>query len=91
MDAQDIQDLVLGVWCLVILGIRKPAPDHRPSQLLAQEPLVLFILSIDVHNGKNIDPRAPGRFPPHRISLRLAATPPQGRTIPRSDFTVDRR
>ena len=31
---------------LVILGIRTPAPDHRRSQLPAQQPLVLFILFI---------------------------------------------
>ena len=56
IDAQDIQDLVWGVWRPVFLGIRKPASDHRPSQILVQQPLVLFILSIlsiDVHNGKN--------------------------------------
>ena len=31
---------------LAILGIRKPAPDHRPSRLPVQERLVLFILLI---------------------------------------------
>ena len=53
IDAQDAQDLVLGVWCLAILGIRNPPPDHRPSRLPVQQPLVLFILCIlciDVNN-----------------------------------------
>ena len=57
----DAQDLVLGVWCFAILGIRNPPPDHRPSQLPVQEPLVLFILCIlciDVNN-----PFSP-KFPP---------------------------
>jgi len=57
IDAQDIQDLTLVVWCFVILGIRKPGPDHRPSQLLWQNPFLLFILCIlciDVQ--KNTDP-----------------------------------
>ena len=31
---------------LAILSIRKPAPDHRPSRLPVQKPLVLFILCI---------------------------------------------
>ena len=40
---------------LVILGIRKPAPDHRRSQLPAQQPLVLFILFIlCIHVHKKI-------------------------------------
>ena len=41
---------------LVILGIRKPAPNPRPSRLLVQEPHVqsiLYILCIHVH--KSID------------------------------------
>ena len=64
--------MVLGVWRLVIVGIRKPAPDHRPSQRLVQQPLVLSILSIlsiDVHNAKI---SIPGADPtsPHCISLR---------------------
>ena len=59
IDAQDIQDLVLGVWSRVVLGIRKPAPDHRPSRLLVQEPLVLFILCIDVHKKISIPQRRP--------------------------------
>ena len=76
--------MVLGVRRPVILGIRKPAQDHPPSQLLVQEPLVLFILSIlsiDVHNGKNIDPQERGRFPPpHKPSPSgsASATPPPG-------------
>ena len=36
-------------------------------------PFILSILSIDVHNGKNIDPRAAWPPSPHRISLRLTA------------------
>ena len=62
IDAQDIQDLVLGVWSRVVLGIRKPAPDHRPSRLLVQEPLVLCILCIlciDVHKKISIPQRRP--------------------------------
>ena len=53
IDRQDPQDLVLGIWCLAILGIRNPPPDHLPSRLPVQEPLVLlilFILYIDVNN-----------------------------------------
>ncbi len=38
--------MVSGVRRPVILGIRKSAPDHRPSRLLVQEALVLFILCI---------------------------------------------
>ena len=34
---------------LAILSIRKPAPDHRPSRLPVQKPLVLCILCIHVH------------------------------------------
>ena len=54
---------------LVILGIRKPAPDHRRSQLPAQQPLVLFILCIlciDVHKKISIPRRRPGSPPPHQ-------------------------
>ena len=43
MDAQDAQDFSENDW-LAIPGIRKPAPDHRPSPLPVQEPLVLLIL-----------------------------------------------
>ena len=58
MDAQDIQDLVLGVRGLVTPGIRKPAPDHLSTQLLVQELLVLCILCIlFIHVHKKIDPR----------------------------------
>ena len=57
IDAQDIQDLVLGVWCPVVPGIRKPGPDHRPSLLLVQEPHVLFI---DVHIRISIPCAVPG-------------------------------
>ena len=48
--------MVFGNLASCVGGIRKPASDHRPSQLLVQQPLVLFILSIlsiDIHNGKN--------------------------------------
>ena len=48
-----------GKGWLVIPGIRKPAPDHRPSRLLMQQPLVLLILCIlciHVHK-KSIPPR----------------------------------
>ena len=45
--------MVFGNLASCVGGIRKPASDHRPSQFLVQQPLVLFILSIDVHNGKN--------------------------------------
>ncbi len=39
---------------LGILSIRKPAPDHRPSRLPVQEPLVLLILLIlCIHVHKN--------------------------------------
>ena len=31
---------------LAILSIGKPAPDHRPSRLPVQEPLILLILLI---------------------------------------------
>ncbi len=51
IDAQDAQDFSGNNW-LAVLSIRKPAPDHRPSRLPAQKPLVLFILCIlciDVH------------------------------------------
>ena len=44
---------------VVFLSSRKPALDHRPTRLLVQQPLLLFILSIlsiDVHSGENIDP-----------------------------------
>ena len=66
--------LPLGVRRPVILGSRKPAPDHRRSQLSAQQPLVLFILfilCIDVHKKISIPRRRPGS--PRRISLRLPA------------------
>ena len=46
IDAQDRQDMVLGVWCLVIPLIGKPAPDHRPIRLLVHQALVLYILCI---------------------------------------------
>ena len=38
--------MVLGVWCLVIPLIGKPAPDHRPIRLLVHQALVLYILCI---------------------------------------------
>ena len=66
--------LPLGVRRPVILGSRKPAPDHRRSQLPAQQPLVLFILCIlciDVHKKISIPRRRPGS--PRRIRLRLPA------------------
>ena len=40
IDAQDAQDFSGNGW-LAILSIRNPAPDHRPSRLLVQKPLVL--------------------------------------------------
>ena len=46
MDEQDIQDFFLAVVCAVILGICKPVPDHRRSQLPLQLLPVLFILLI---------------------------------------------
>ncbi len=46
MDAQDAQDLDSGVRRSVVLGIRKPGADHRPSRLLVQQPHVLLILCI---------------------------------------------
>ena len=45
MDAQDAQ-FFRSLASLVIPGIRRPAPDHRPSRLPVQQPLVLFILCI---------------------------------------------
>ena len=48
IDAQDIRDMVLGIWCPVILGICNPGPDHRLSRLLVGEPHLLTILCIDV-------------------------------------------
>ena len=42
IDAQDFS----GKDWLAILSIGKAAPDHRPSRLPAQEPLVLSILLI---------------------------------------------
>ena len=44
--------MFLGVRRPVILGIRKPAPDHRSSELGLQQPpvlLILCILCIDVN------------------------------------------
>ena len=38
--------MFLGGGCPVILGTRKPAPDHRASQLLLQQRPVLLILSL---------------------------------------------
>ena len=55
IDAQDRQDLALAVLCLVIPGIGKPAPDHRPIRLLVHQALVLLILCIlciDVHKNR---------------------------------------
>ena len=73
--------------CSLIQGIRKPEPDHRPSQLLLHQCfvlLILCILCIDVNCEKN---RFPGLAPPpHRISLPLSAQllrlPPQRGVIP---------
>ena len=45
-DEQDTQDWVSGVPRPIILGIRKPAPNHRPSRLLVHKTLVLLILCI---------------------------------------------
>ena len=66
---------------LVILGIRKPAPDHRRSQLPAQQPLVLFILCIlciDVHK-KNRFPGADPAPPRFCIPLQGGEIPPGAR------------
>ena len=84
IDAQDIQDLVSGVWCPVVPGIRKPAPDHRPSRLLVQQPpvlIILSILSIDVKNGKNIDSRRRARFHPPTASAFAWRLPLKGGVI----------
>ena len=88
IDGQGIQDLVLAVWRLVIPGIRKPAPDHRPSQLLVQQPLVLFILSIlsiDVNNGKKSIPGADPASSPTASAfacrLGFCDSPSRGRVI----------
>ncbi len=51
MDAQDAQDLDSGVRRSVVLGIRKPGADHRPSRLLVQQPHVLLILCIHVQKN----------------------------------------
>ena len=54
-----------GKGWLVIPGIRKPAPDHRPSRLLMQQPLVLLILCIlCIHVHKKIDSAAALPFDP---------------------------
>ena len=45
IDAQDAQDFSGNGW-LVFLSIRQPVPGNRPSRLLVQEPLILFILLI---------------------------------------------
>ena len=46
-----------GVWCPVILGLREPAPDHRPSRIPVQESLVLLILCIlCIHVNKPLTP-----------------------------------
>ena len=68
IDAQDIQDLVLEVLGLVILGICKLAADFHQRLLLLREPhflLILCILCIDVHKQSST--------PPRRTSLRLTA------------------
>ena len=57
----------------MIPGIRKSAPDHRPSRLPVQEPhvlFILFILFIDVNYKKDFRSPAPAGIPPHLISLR---------------------
>ena len=54
-----------GKGWLVIPGIRKPAPDHRPSRLLMQQPLVLLILLIlCIHVHKKIDSASALPFDP---------------------------
>ena len=59
---------------LVIPGIRKPAPDYRPSRLLVQLPLVLLILYIlCIHVHKKIDSRRRPSPPPHQPSLSGSA------------------
>ena len=54
IDAQDIQDLVLGVCGVLILGIRNPASDNLVGQHPVQQPfvlLILLILCIDVQKS----------------------------------------
>lgn len=46
IDAQDIQDLVLGVCSALILGICNPASDNLVGQHPVQQPFILFILFI---------------------------------------------
>ena len=67
--------MFFGVGRPVIPGIRKPAPDHRPSQLLLHQCfvlLILCILCIDVNCEKNRFPGLPARRhpppPPHQPS-----------------------
>ena len=55
IDAQDFS----GNGWLVILNIRKPAPNHRPSRLLVHKPLflsILCILCIDVNRDTVVHP-----------------------------------
>ena len=76
--------MFFGVGRPLIPGIRKPAPDHRPSELLLHQPpvlLILCILCIDVNYEKN---RFPGLAPPpHRISLHPLRLSLKRRVIPR--------
>ena len=79
IDAQDAQDFSGNGW-LAFLGIRKSARDHRRSQLLVQQRLVLVILSIlSIHAFLiNIDAQDAQDF----FRKRLACIPehPQTRT-----------
>ena len=74
---------------LVILGIRKPAPDHRRSQLPAQQPLVLFILCIlciHVHKKISIPRRRSGSIQVGEMSEAVPGLVRAGR--PRSREAV---
>lgn len=65
---RDIQDLVLGVWCLVLLGIRRPAPDFARAGFCGSK--LSSCLSCASIFKKSILWCRP---PPNRISRRLTA------------------
>ena len=63
IDAQDAQDFSVDGW-LAVLNIRKSAHDHRRSQPLVQQRLVLIILCIlciDVEQIGLLDGSAPSQ------------------------------
>ena len=79
-----IYRMVFGNLASCVGGIRKPASDHRSGELGLQQPLVLFMLSIHVHHGQNIDPRRGSGVPPTDQSLpggSVSAVPLQGGVI----------